>query len=127
MKKIILLTAFIIFVSCKKTQEKEPLYPETTKTPEQLQIELGKELFDGVGNCFSCHRPEQKIIGPSIKEIAQIYKDQNADMVEFLKGKGKPIVDPSQYEVMRSNFVVTKNMTDTQLQALEQYMLSFVN
>jgi cytochrome c len=45
-------------------------------------------------------------------------------MVAFLKGEGEPIVDPSQYEVMRANFVITKAMSDEELQALEVYVYS---
>jgi cytochrome c len=29
-------------------------------------------------------------------------------MVTFFKGEGEPIVDPSQYEVMKTNFMITK-------------------
>jgi cytochrome c len=35
------------------------------------------------------------------------------------------LVDESQYEVMKTNFAITKKMTDTELKALEEYMLSF--
>ena len=45
-------------------------------------------------------------------------------MVTFLKGEGEPIVDPSQYEVMKTNFAVTKTMSDEELQALEAYVYS---
>jgi cytochrome c len=45
-------------------------------------------------------------------------------MVQFLKGEGKPIVDPSQYEVMKTNFAITKNFTDEELKALEDYFYS---
>lgn len=123
---ILIVAVIFSFASCKKNETKEEMYPAVTLSPEQQQLALGEELFKGVGNCFSCHLPEKKVIGPSIKEIAQIYKDQNADMVTFLKGKGKPIVDPSQYEVMRANFIITKNMTDEQLQAIDAYMMSFL-
>ena len=88
---------------------------------------MGKEIFDGKGNCFSCHKPDQKVIGPSIKEIAKIYKEKNGDMVTFLKGKGEPIVDPSQYEVMKTNFYITKHFTDEELKALEDYMYSHLD
>lgn len=91
-----------------------------TQTPE----ELGKTIFEGQGNCFACHQVDKKIIGPSIKEIAKIYKDKNADMVAFLKGNGDPIVDPSQFEVMKTNFPITQAMSDEELKAIEAYMFS---
>jgi cytochrome c len=34
-------------------------------------------------------------------------------------------VDPSQYEIMKANFSVTKTMTEEELKAIETYMYSF--
>jgi cytochrome c len=51
-------------------------------------VELGN--FNGRGNCVACHQVNQKVIGPSLQDIAKIYKDKNADMVSFLKGEGEP-------------------------------------
>jgi len=128
---------FIIFLSlslfsCKNEEKKESLYPEsgtaeTEGTVVKLspEAEAGREIFDGKGNCFSCHRPDQKVIGPSIQEIAKIYKAKNGDIVKFLKGNGEPIVDPSQYEVMKTNFYLTKTFSDKELKAVEAYMYSF--
>ena len=131
-----LLIAFIALslLSCKKEEEqKQDSYTPTATsaegetaslTPSQ---QLGQEIFDGKGNCFSCHKPDQKIIGPSVTEIAKIYKEKKADMVKFLKGEGDPIVDPSQYEVMKANFAITKNFTDEELKALEDYFYSYTS
>lgn len=132
MKKTIFLIAVLAFISCKKDNQ-EPFgkpaentetYSEgesaETKTPE----ELGKSIFEGKGNCTSCHQVDQKVIGPSIKEIAKIYKDKNADIVTFLKGNGEPIVDPSQFAVMKTNFPVTQAMSDEELKAIETYIYS---
>lgn len=132
MKKILFLSAVLVFASCKKesqepfgkTTENKTEYSEgesaEIKTPEAL----GKEIFEGKGNCISCHQVDQKVIGPSIQEIAKIYKDKNADMITFLKGNGEPIVDPSQFAVMKTNFPVTQAMTDEELKAIETYIYS---
>ncbi|MBF7092817.1 c-type cytochrome [Flavobacterium sp. ALJ2] len=131
MKKIIFAFAILAFVSCKKEEKitidnsgmpSEESATTTAKTPE----ELGKALFEGQGNCFACHQVDQKVIGPSIKEIAKIYKEKNGDIVTFLKGKGDPIVDPSQFEVMKTNFPVSQAMSDEELKALEAYFYSFL-
>ncbi|SHL87711.1 c-type cytochrome [Flavobacterium xanthum] len=129
MKKTLFLFAFLAFASCKKEEVKEePLYPTTSEeivqTPVQTPVQLGEEIFKGKGKCVSCHKGAEKLIGPSLQDIAKIYKDKNANMVAFLKGEGEPIVDPSQYEVMRANFVITKAMSDEELQALEAYVYS---
>ena len=123
MKYLIAIISVVLLLSCKKeSHEKQPLYPKTlvSQTTEQL----GKEIFEGKGNCVACHQPVQKIIGPSMQQIAQIYKDKNANIVSFLKGESEPIVDPSQYEVMKTNLAITKTMSDQELEALEAYIYS---
>lgn len=118
----------LILVSCKNESDKKESLPTTTESATEVNtLELGKKLFNGKGTCLACHKPDQKIIGPSIVEIAQIYKDKNADMVEFLKGNSQPIVDPSQYEVMKANFQITKKMSDQELEAIVEYMYSFLS
>jgi methylmalonyl-CoA mutase N-terminal domain/subunit len=59
-------------------------------------------------------------------KIATIYKEKGGNMVEFLKENAEPIVDPTQYEVMKTNFAVTKTLSDEELKALETYMYSFL-
>ena len=115
--------AALLFSSCGKEQKTKEGF--TYESEAKAPVEHGKELFDGAGNCFACHKEDQKIIAPSLVEIAKIYKEQNADMVEFLKGNGKPIVDPSQYETMQTNFAITRNMSDEELKALEAYVMVF--
>jgi cytochrome c len=130
MKKVLFLSAVLALASCKKeaaentNENKTESYSEgesaTIKTPEAL----GKEIFEGRGNCTSCHQVDQKVIGPSIQEIAKTYKDKKGDIVTFLKGNADPIVDPSQFDVMKTNFPVTKAMSDEELKAIETYIYS---
>jgi cytochrome c len=124
MKKLTLFLVALFFINCKQEQPKENLYPDAVKEKQTTQ-QLGQEIFESKGNCFACHKPNQKIVGPSIEEIANIYKEKNGDIVSFLKGNEEPIVDPSQFEVMKTNFAITKNMSDEELNALESYMYSF--
>ena len=123
MKKVALLACLILIISCKKESQEsfgQPNPNEVSQTPEQL----GKAIFEGKGNCVACHQPNQKIIGPSIHEIATIYKAQNGNIISFLKDDAKPIVDPSQYEVMKTNFAITKTLSDDELKGVEAYMYS---
>lgn len=130
MKKIVFLLSVLLVISCKKEEtKKEPLYPTTNevesepvivKTPEQL----GKEIFEGKGKCVTCHQIDKKLIGPSLQDIAKIYKEKNGSIVTFLKGEADPIVDPSQFEVMKTNFPLTKTMSDEELKGIEAYYLS---
>lgn len=126
MKKIILLPLVLVaFVSCKKETEEQfgKTNPEITEVVNPN--DLGEKIFNGKGMCYSCHKTDQKVIGPSLKEIAKIYKEKDASITDFLTEKSKPIVDPAQYSVMKTNFAITKNLPEEELKALETYILSF--
>jgi cytochrome c len=132
MKKIIFLLFTSIFISCgdKKSEPFGKATDETLVDQTEVAVDptlaLGEELFNGIGLCKSCHLPDKKVIGPSITEIASIYREKEGDMVAFLKENAEPIVDPSQYEVMKTNFAITKTLSDDELKALEAYMYSFI-
>jgi cytochrome c len=121
MNKSIILIAFFLLISCNNKHEKTPISVDKTVTKIS-----GKTLFEGEGNCIACHQAEQKIIGPSIQEIAKIYKDKNASIVSFLREESEPIIDPSKYDIMKTNFAITKSMNDEELKALENYIFSFL-
>jgi cytochrome c len=123
MKKVLFLFAVLAFLSCKK-ESQEPFGKPETATEVQTPEALGKEIFEGKGNCIACHQVDQKVIGPSIKEIAKIYKEKNGNMATFLKGEGEAIVDPSQFAVMQANLAITKNFTEEELKAVEAYIYS---
>lgn len=126
MKNLVLIAVAILVFSCKKESqesfgnENQTVTEEKELTPE----ELGKVIFEGKGNCISCHQVDQKVIGPSIKEIAKIYQEKNGNMVAFLKGESDAIVDPSQFAVMQANLTLTKSFSDKELQGLEAYINS---
>lgn len=130
MKNVLFLSALLAFTSCKKETTEESVQDPTenyseghsaeAKTPEAL----GKQIFERQGNCISCHQVDQKVIGPSIQEIAKIYKDKKGDMVTFLKGNAEPIVDASQFAVMKTNLPITQAMSDEELKAIESYIYS---
>ncbi len=132
MKKFLFLgiVALTMAACSKKEEKKEALYPENVTeklSPEDQLVADGKELFESnKAACFSCHKVDKKVIGPSVKEIAKIYKEQNGDMVAFLRKKADPIVDPSQYNVMETNFAILKTMSDEEIKSLEAYMMSTI-
>jgi cytochrome c len=115
---------FIILViflsSCKK--ETNTTF-DSTQPAEETSLS-GETVFIQ-NNCAACHKTDQKIIGPSLQEIAKIYKSQNADMVAFLREEAEPIVDPTMYESMKINLQITKTMSDEELKSLEKYILGF--
>jgi cytochrome c len=123
MKKVIFLLSVLVLISCKKESEESFGKSETT-TEVQKPEDLGKEIFHGKGACVACHKTDVKLVGPSLQDIAKIYKEKNGDMVTFLKGEGEAIVDPTQYEVMKANFAITKTFSEEELKALEAYVYS---
>lgn len=120
MKKPSLIIILFCLFSCKSKEDKSETSVDGTATKIS-----GQELFEGEGNCIACHKSDQKIIGPSLQEIAKIYKDNKASIVLFLQEKSEPIIDPSQYEIMKTNFAITKSMSEEELKALEDYIFSF--
>ena len=134
----LLIGLLIAFTSCgdkkadKESQKitiqsgsKEKKESQAGNTEADL-IAQGKKLFKDK-TCFTCHMPKETGIGPSIVDINKIYKEQNADIVAFLKGEIKPIVDtdPGQVAVMQANIDgFVKDLTDNELDALKAYMLS---
>lgn len=127
MKKLTLLALAILAFSCKK-ESNESFGKSETTTEEVAQTqtpeELGAAIFEGKGNCISCHQVDQKLIGPSLQEIAKIYQDKNGNMVNFFKGDAEAIVDPEQFVLMQANIELTKTFTDQELQGLEAYIYS---
>ncbi len=83
----------------------------------------GADLFKGSG-CVACHQLDNKVVGPSLVEIAAAYDGNKDGMIAFLKEEGDAIVDPSQYAVMQANLAITKGMSDEDLGALADYLLS---
>lgn len=134
MKKVVIIGLVFLAMACKKKEEEsfgkqEPAatteassegMAAETQTPEQL----GETLFSGKGTCTACHKVDAKLIGPSVQEISKIYKEKGGNIISFLKDDAKPLVDPSQYEVMKANFAITKAMSDEELQAIEAYIYS---
>ncbi|MHB1105791.1 MAG: c-type cytochrome [Lutibacter sp.] len=137
MKKSILILglAAFFFVSCGETKKEE--VKKEVEAPVEAPAEgkiktsddylaLGKELFTSK-TCVTCHQPDAKVIGPSIKEINKIYTEKGGNIVAFLKGESPAIVDtdPGQVAIMKANLDgFVKNLTSEELAALAVYMSS---
>ena len=127
-KPLALVAITLLFSNCSEKKETDaygnPIEKKSEATVDPL-FTKGQELFEGKGTCIACHKPDAKVIGPSIKEIAKIYIEKGASIAAFINEESEPIVDPSQYETMKTNFAITKSMTTEERKALETYMMSF--
>jgi cytochrome c len=135
MKKIIFIAIVLLTFSCKGKEEEsfgkeneseksEATVSEGMAAETKTPVELGESIFLGKGTCVSCHKVDEKLIGPSLQDIAKMYKEKNGSIVAFLKGESEAIVDPSQYELMKPNLVLTKTFSDEELQGIEAYFNS---
>jgi cytochrome c len=115
MKRSIYLLVFsFCIISCTKKEN------QSKSEPTKIS---GEAIFNE-NNCMACHKIDQKVVGPSLQDIAKIYKAQNGNLVAFLKEEADPIVDETMYETMKINLQVTKTLSDDELKALENYILS---
>ncbi len=141
MKKVILALAVFAFVltSCgdsKKNEVKKEVETKVEEVKEAVkeirddatiaadQLTSGKALYTSK-TCASCHALDKKLVGPSIQEIAKVYKEKNGNIVQYLKGNAAPIVDtdPGQVAIMKANLdSFVKDMSGDELQAVAAYM-----
>ena len=122
-------TAVLVLNSCKTDKkllkESDVVTPERSELSQDSKIFLGNRLFSEK-TCITCHAIDSKHKAPSVVEIMHIYKTHSADIVAFLKGESKPIVDttPSQVAIMQANINgFLKNITDEELNAIATYMM----
>ena len=129
MRLFISLIIILVLYSCntdKKIKKgNENGVPERAELSQDSKIFLGNRLFSEK-TCITCHAVDHKKIGPSVVDIMHAYKENNADIVAFLKGNSKPIVDTtaSQVAIMQANIdSFLKEITDEELNAISTYML----
>ncbi len=139
MKRILMVfTVLALVVASCGESKKEEVNKEIESPQEEVKetpaasagsedlVAMGEKLFTDK-TCVSCHQADAKIVGPSIKGIVQVYNDQNASIVSFLKGEQEAIVDtdPGQVAIMKANLDgFVKDLKEEELKALEAYMLS---
>lgn len=94
-----------------------------SSTAQSTAVSPGEKLFTEK-TCTTCHKPDTKLVGPSLKDIAAAYKDNKDGLKAFLKGEAKPIVDPSQESVMHPQIAITKALPTEQLDQMADFILS---
>lgn len=122
----ILILICLCLYNCKSEDKSEKNNTAVAKTElsKDSKIFLGNRLFSEK-TCITCHAIDRKDTGPSVKEIVAIYTKEDASIIDFLKGKTKPIVDtnPIQVAMMKANINgFLKNVTDVELDAIVTYM-----
>jgi cytochrome c len=92
------------------------------------ESESGKAIFEKRG-CAACHDPtkDQSVLGlgPSLEQIAEAYKGHEGDLTKFLKCESKPLVDEARFSTMHGQIVKMKDMSDSEMKALEKFILDY--
>ncbi len=90
MKKTFLLLTFSVFVAFSCSKKEEPIDENAARNAEMAQQneaqqkvltpeEEGKSLIE-TANCLTCHKTDEKLIGPSYKEVAAKYENTPENM-----------------------------------------------
>lgn len=107
-----------------QTRDPKQAIPEEKSTQATSEtVGPGEKLYKDKG-CLVCHQLNEKLIGPSVKDIAAAYSGNKAGLTAFLKGEGKAIVDPSQAAVMQTQISITQGLPAEDLDAMVDYILS---
>ncbi len=129
MRLYLFFIATLIFVNCNTNKKTDNVTEKKVRQRGELSLDskivLGNRLFSEK-TCITCHAIKKKKIGPAVVDIMRIYKENNADLVTFLRGGSKPIVDTTASEVaiMQANIDgFLKKITDEELDAIATYMM----
>lgn len=104
----------------EEVQEKKTTQEETANQPK---ID-GQQIFQSKG-CTACHNPSADTVGPSLKKISTVYKGKKEELIAFFKGEHPAIVDPAKAAIMQPQINTTKVLSEEELEALADYILSF--
>uniref|UniRef100_A0A7V4N3Z0 C-type cytochrome n=1 Tax=Thermodesulfobacterium geofontis TaxID=1295609 RepID=A0A7V4N3Z0_9BACT len=84
----------------------------------------GEKIFKKL-NCSSCHYQKDEGFAPSLKSISKAYKNKKEELIKYLKGEAKAIIDPDREDFMKPYIKQTKNLENKDLEKLAEYLLSF--
>jgi len=128
MRLLSFLILFLLLLSCKLDKKsmpvKENVVPQRAALSKDSQIFLGNRLFSEK-TCVTCHDVHKSTVGPSVKEIMDVYQAKNGDIFEFLKGRAEPILDttPEQVAIMQANINgFLQDISDEELKTIATYM-----
>ena len=95
MKKLVIcLASLVMLTACggeaTKQETKETAENKEKKTEpdvsENPDYKAGLELIAG-SDCFTCHKIDEKLVGPAYREVANKYATAGDTVVNYLAGK----------------------------------------
>jgi cytochrome c len=78
----------------KQAKAKSNVTKAQANTSNLSESDKGKGVFNQY--CAACHKPDVKLVGPPVMEMASIYKGNKASLQEWIKSPGKKRPDAPQ-------------------------------
>jgi len=121
MKKTVYFSLAILLIVLASSFKLPGINQDNASFLNSVDID-GKAIFNANG-CVACHNLTVKTVGPSVAEIAKVYKNKKEDLMKFLIGEKEAIIDPALYPIMKPQLSTIKNMNNAKKNALIDYML----
>lgn len=86
----------------------------------------GKQLFNAKG-CSMCHKKDSNSVGPSLETIALRYSGKENQLIEYLNGNAKAIVEPGRDNVMRPQLMKIRAATPSEKRDIARYMITIMD
>ncbi|MCX8531118.1 c-type cytochrome [Chryseobacterium luquanense] len=82
MKKLFLTGVLgLLIISCSKKENSEVTSTDSTDTSIPVNTNIsGKDLIEA-SDCMACHNADERLIGPSYKEIAAKYSEKDIEIL----------------------------------------------
>lgn len=82
MKKLFLtgMVSLLVF-SCSKKENSEVQSTDSGDVPAPVVANVSGQTLIETSDCMSCHNADEKLIGPSYKEIAEKYSEKDLEML----------------------------------------------
>ncbi len=90
MKKLIaIFSIFILIIACNSadTNKAEPVVEDITVDITKDPVYQAALAIEAKSDCITCHKLDEKLIGPSYKEIATKYAANQEEMIPKLAAK----------------------------------------
>ena len=88
--------------------------------------EQGEDVFKSL-RCGTCHKPDTGKVNPSLKEMAKAYQGKEGQLLGFLKGEAKSIINVEKAGKMEKYVEKTKALKDEERKALADFILSHLD
>lgn len=86
----------------------------------------GKQLFSSKG-CTMCHKKDIRSVGPSIETIAIRYSGKENQLIAYLNGTGKAIVEPGRDSVMRPQLTKIRSLRPSDKRDIARYIITIMD